>query len=208
MTYQSKGLLAFGSMKLALASAVVAGLVAFAIPAHAVTYIDGGPNEPVDINVNVGSFGVGDSLISNRSWDATFGGDTLDITYTFTASGDPTTNSTATSLNPDPTVPGQGNFGIANLVLTWADGSGTLNSLQFTDANGVLDTSLVLAQVLSNTKVFTLNLTGTLLDQGAGLIVRVEAIPLPAGLLLFLSGLAGIGFLGRYKARRQEPAAA
>lgn len=33
-------------------------------------------------------------------------------------------------------------------------------------------------------------------------------IPLPAGLLLFLSGLAGIGFLGRYKAKRNESAAA
>ena len=33
-------------------------------------------------------------------------------------------------------------------------------------------------------------------------------IPLPAGLLLFLSGLAGIGFLGRYKAKRSELAAA
>jgi hypothetical protein len=33
-------------------------------------------------------------------------------------------------------------------------------------------------------------------------------IPLPAGLLLFLSGLAGVGFLGRYKARRRETAAA
>jgi hypothetical protein len=32
-------------------------------------------------------------------------------------------------------------------------------------------------------------------------------IPLPAGLLLFLSGLVGIGFLGRYKAKRSEPAA-
>lgn len=33
-------------------------------------------------------------------------------------------------------------------------------------------------------------------------------IPLPAGLLLFLSGLAGIGFLGRYRAKRNEPVAA
>lgn len=32
-------------------------------------------------------------------------------------------------------------------------------------------------------------------------------IPLPTGLVLFLSGLAGIGFLGRYKARRRELAA-
>jgi hypothetical protein len=29
-------------------------------------------------------------------------------------------------------------------------------------------------------------------------------IPLPAGLVLFLSGLAGVGFLGRYKSKRQE----
>ena len=33
-------------------------------------------------------------------------------------------------------------------------------------------------------------------------------VPLPAGLLLFLSGLFGIGFLGRYKVRRGEPASA
>ena len=33
-------------------------------------------------------------------------------------------------------------------------------------------------------------------------------IPLPAGLLLFLSGLAGIGVLGRYKAKQSAPAAA
>ena len=33
-------------------------------------------------------------------------------------------------------------------------------------------------------------------------------IPLPAGLVLFLSGLAGVGFLGRYKAKRQELKAA
>ena len=39
-------------------------------------------------------------------------------------------------------------------------------------------------------------------------ITNPTPIPLPAGLLLFLSGLAGVGFLGRYKARRHETAAA
>jgi hypothetical protein len=39
-------------------------------------------------------------------------------------------------------------------------------------------------------------------------ITNPTPIPLPAGLLLFLSGLAGVGFLGRYKARRRETAAA
>ena len=36
----------------------------------------------------------------------------------------------------------------------------------------------------------------------------LDPVPLPAGLLLFLSGLAGIGFLGRFKATRSEPATA
>lgn len=35
----------------------------------------------------------------------------------------------------------------------------------------------------------------------------INPIPLPAGLVLFLSGLAGVGFLGRYKAKRRELAA-
>lgn len=38
--------------------------------------------------------------------------------------------------------------------------------------------------------------------------IEASVVPLPAGLLLFLSGLFGIGFLGRYKVRRGEPAAA
>jgi hypothetical protein len=204
MSYQSEWIQVPGFLKLALASAVLTGLVAFATPVHAVTINDNDSNGLVADVLNVGAFGIGDFLISHRSWDDTFAGDILDITYIFTASGDSSTRSTATALNPNP--PAQGNFGIANLILTWADGGGILSSQQFTDANGVLDTSLILTQVLTDTKNFTLQLTGTLLNAGGGFIVRVEAIPLPAGLLLFLSGLAGIGFLGRYKARRHEPA--
>ena len=37
--------------------------------------------------------------------------------------------------------------------------------------------------------------------------IEASVVPLPAGLLLFLSGLFGIGFLGRYKVKRGEPAA-
>ena len=39
-------------------------------------------------------------------------------------------------------------------------------------------------------------------------LVEASVVPLPAGLVLFLSGLAGIGFLGRYKAKRRDPAIA
>ena len=206
MTFQSKWHHVFGSLKLALAGTVVAGLVAFAIPAHATTINDTAADGLTTDTRNVGLFGVGDILISHRSWDDAFAGQNLDVTYLFTASGDSSTNSTATTLNSNP--PATGNYGIANLVLTWADGDGFLSSQQFTDAAGVLDDTVILSQILTDNKFFTLRLTGTLLDLGGGYIVRVEAIPLPAGLLLFLSGLAGIGFLGRYKARRREPAAA
>lgn len=44
---------------------------------------------------------------------------------------------------------------------------------------------------------------------GPDIDFRIEAtsvVPLPAGLLLFLTGLAGVGFLGRYKSRQAEPA--
>ena len=144
----------------------------------------------------------------DRTWSDGFAGQALDISYLFTASGSSGTSSTATALNADPLS--QGDFGIANLVLTWIDDAtnAILSSQQFTDASGVLDTSVILAQVLTNAQDYTLQLTGTLLGEGGGYIARVEAIPLPAGFLLFLSGLAGIGFLGRYKARRKEPAAA
>jgi hypothetical protein len=194
--------------KVALVGVVAAGFMALSSPVHAATINDTLAEGPVSTNVLVGSFGIGDVLISHRSWSDAFAGQSLDISYLFTASGNSGTSSTATSLNADP--PNQGDFGIANLVLTWIDDAtnAILSSQQFTDANGVLNTSVILAQVLTNTKDYTLRLTGTLLGDGGGYIARVEAIPLPAGLLLFLSGLAGIGFLGRYKAKRSEPAAA
>ena len=43
--------------------------------------------------------------------------------------------------------------------------------------------------------------------ESAQFVNNPTPIPLPAGLVLFLSGLAGIGVLGRYKAKRRELAA-
>lgn len=78
---------------------------------------------------------------------------------------------------------------------------------------------LVLANVFTDfDSIVTALLTGDLriglklqaLSDGASetYITNPTPIPLPAGLLLFLSGLAGVGFLGRYKARRSETAVA
>lgn len=208
MTHQHVWFRMCMAAKLALVGAVAAGFMALASPGQAVTLNDTLADGPISTSVPVGSFGIGDVLISHRTWSNAFAGQSLDISYTFTADGNASTSSTATALNADP--PTQGNFGIANLVLTWIEDATSLvlSSQQFTDANGVLNTSVILAQVLNNAQDYTLRLTGTLLGEGGGYIARVEAVPLPAGLLLFLSGLAGIGFLGRYKARRSEPAAA
>jgi hypothetical protein len=41
-------------------------------------------------------------------------------------------------------------------------------------------------------------------DNDSDSFLNVAPIPLPAGLVLFLSGLVGIGVLGRYKAKRRE----
>ena len=49
---------------------------------------------------------------------------------------------------------------------------------------------------------------GTSGDSDGFINNALDPVPLPAGLLLFLSGLAGIGFLGRYKSKRSEAATA
>lgn len=71
----------------------------------------------------------------------------------------------------------------------------------FTDFDGII------ASLISGDLRIGLHVVG--LSDGASdsYMNNPTPVPLPAGLLLFLSGLAGIGFLGRYKARRHEPAA-
>jgi hypothetical protein len=52
-----------------------------------------------------------------------------------------------------------------------------------------------------NQGTFDGKITGPHID----FLVEASVVPLPAALVLFLSGLAGIGFLGRYNAKRREP---
>ena len=67
--------------------------------------------------------------------------------------------------------------------------------------------SVVAALMTGNLRI-GLHVQGLLGGASQSYISNPTPIPLPAGLLLFLSGLAGVGFLGRYKARRTEIAAA
>jgi hypothetical protein len=72
----------------------------------------------------------------------------------------------------------------------------------FTDFNSII------AALMSGDLRIGLHVIGLSDGQSETYITNPTPVPLPAGLLLFLSGLAGVGFLGRYKARRQEPAVA
>jgi hypothetical protein len=75
-------------------------------------------------------------------------------------------------------------------------------------AEAFTDFDSVIAALLSGDLRIGLHVQGLLGGGSQSYISTPTPVPLPAGLLLFLSGLAGVGFLGRYKARRRETAAA
>jgi hypothetical protein len=70
------------------------------------------------------------------------------------------------------------------------------------------DFDSVIAALLSGQLRIGLHVQGLLSGGSQSYIIDPTPVPLPAGLLLFLSGLAGVGFLGRYKAKRRETAVA
>jgi hypothetical protein len=75
-------------------------------------------------------------------------------------------------------------------------------------ADAFTDFNSIIAALISGDLRIGLHVQALSDGQSESYINNPTPIPLPAGLLLFLSGLAGIGFLGRYKARRQQAAAA
>jgi hypothetical protein len=75
-------------------------------------------------------------------------------------------------------------------------------------ADAFTDFNSIIAALISGDLRIGLHVIALSDGQSETYITNPTPIPLPAGLLLFLSGLAGVGFLGRYKARRRETAAA
>jgi hypothetical protein len=75
-------------------------------------------------------------------------------------------------------------------------------------AEALDDFESVVAALMSGDLRIGLHVQGLLGGASQTYTSNPTPIPLPAGLLLFLSGLAGVGFLGRYKARRRESAVA
>lgn len=83
---------------------------------------------------------------------------------------------------------------------------GLLASFQLTDALGN-----IAAFVVGNTFSFTgvwdapqdiaLTVSGTTLEDGATYGIRISAVPIPAPIVLFVSALVGLGFLGRRRSK-------
>ena len=181
--------------KLGLGAAVMAGFVALSTPAQAVTINGFGmaPNSTALLS-------IGDVFAAEVRGDAIDGAGSFFLG--FTATSNLVTVETNT-LNPLD--------GFVDPFIQWntaADGSGTtLASLDGATLNGGGLTTLVLNILAGDTRYLIVS-WADITENLSNWDVRVEAVPLPAGLLLFLSGLAGIGFLGRYKAKRREPAVA
>lgn len=199
MTYQSKWYRTCVGVKAALVGAVVAALAMLAAPVQASTITA----DPDTLNINGGDnpLSVGDNWLVNITGENKVGFETMFMQVT--ATEDLTAIETNTLNLP---------AGFADPTIQWnseADGTGTVfASLSSAELTSGSLTTMVVSFLANETKYLIATWEGI----GPGRNnwdVRIEAIPLPAGLLLFLSGLAGVGFLGRYKARRREaPAAA
>jgi len=91
----------------------------------------------------------------------------------------------------------------ANLTFSIVgEDQGPLSSFELTDAAGNLAAfvsgfSFSFVGVWDAPQNIFLTVTGDVLEAGATYGIRISAVPLPAPLLLFVSALFGLGFLGR-----------
>ena len=183
--------------KLTLGAAVLAGVVAFSAPAHAVTFADVTLTGGLVLDPAVNSLGFGDKYGINIVCDLDGTSDTQCQGETFLANFKASTDLGALTIS---TFLLAGDF--TNGVVEWLVGGVVVAGKSLTDSGQMI---LDLAAGGEATLRITFD---SITSDSAFLSVRVSAVPIPAGLLLFLSGLAGIGFLGRYKAKRNGPAVA
>jgi hypothetical protein len=132
------------------------------------------------------------------------------ISVTVTADDPPGTAPAGTvTLNPAQSADGAGKFDV--LIDFPTSGTTFTNGLV---SNWLIEGALTTANILSlsdhpnNPRYIAAHIQSILNGESGWITGDPQVIPLPAGLLLFLSGLAGIGFLGRYKAKRHQPTAA
>lgn len=190
---------AYMGPKALLAGTIVAGLAAFAAPSHAATITP----DPVTLNI-----GGGDNLLSlfdtwliNITGQDESGSDSMVLKVVASTALQALTTNTLnlpTGFH-DPKIQWNSEF----------NGSGTVfDSLTSAQLNSGMTTTMLVSFMSGEAKYLIAEWEGI----GPGrnnwdIRIEATAVPLPAGLLLFLSGLAGIGFLGRYKARRREAVA-
>ncbi len=129
------------------------------------------------------------------------GGGIVDF-YKFNTSAVNNTDYSASVLNAD----GGFNFGIADLTLSWFNETTStfVTSLVVTDSLGVLINGATQFLAFSVGDIYRLEISGSVLSEGGTYNIKLSpsAVPLPGAALFLLSGLAGMGFLGRYRMKK------
>ena len=98
-----------------------------------------------------------------------------------------------------------GTVGIANLTFNVFRNSNpvAVNTVVLTNGSGVLDASQATFDVSwGHGDTIRWEVSGTVLSAGGSYEVAVNAVPLPASVLMLVAALAGFGFVGRMKKTR------
>ena len=170
------------NLKATLAAAAIALTLPFS--AHAITF-DGDL-----LDGDVVEIGLGDIFIMDIFGDAVDGAGSA--SYGFTATEDLIALNTST-LNPD--------VGFAGATVSWtenADGTGVISTLSTADI--LADLSISTTILLGETKYLYATWTNVTEDRSNfDFRVVTEPVPVPAGILLMGTALAGFGVMRRRK---------
>ena len=168
--------------KAGLAVAVVLGATAYPVPGHAVTFLG-------DKSL------VGSAALSFASDRYLEGSNNISVNDGWTV--DLTANDARVGWFGKYTLDGDG-----NLVFDQSDGAGSWKSVV---AGEDMDLTTTFAPSATGYRVY--DGSGSLSADDDGLSTKLSAeMPLSTSLVLLFAGLAGVGFLGRYKVRWRQPA--
>ena len=214
MTRESAWVWTSMGAKLVLGAALVAGVLAFAEPAQASTTSINGINRPDLVfnddneppaNTTTNTLFLGDNWSIGLSAED-FGNPEAGSAFLQVIAGEQLNTVAFTVQNPQDNTAGAAFVGAQIGWDTQSDGlSGSAVFEDIPTLGRVNSTTAILAGEI---KHLIWKWDGMVEDFASMITTLSAEVPLPAGLVLFLGGLAGIGFLGRCKAKRREPAVA
>ena len=184
--------------RMALIGSLVAGVMAFSAATQAATIIPGAGPPVINGDNNLS---IGDVFTVEVIGNTGDGADSFFLGFTALQDLFAVETNTFNPLN-----------GFENPFLEWrenSDGTGTqFASLSSAELTAGFSTMVV--SFLAGETKYLIASWDDINVIAANWDLRIEAapIPLPAGLILLLTGLGGVGFLGRYSSRRNRPAAA